>query len=138
MIPPMLDRVDNMMADASDAGKRASEGAVAGVFSGVFKAPLSVFSSALPKKHSTDALYATEAAMKVINDEDLDGFVRFNNRGTGPQGSVTLVESLIIDGKDCRSLSIHAERSGKTTYDRMINFCLTASGDWVQLGTGKK
>ena len=116
----------------------ASEGAVAGVFSGVFKAPLSVFTSALPKKHSTDALYATEAAMKVINDEDLDGFVTFNNRGTGTQGSVTLVESLIIDGKGCRSLSIHAERSGKTTYDRMINLCLTASGDWVQLGTGKK
>jgi len=92
MIPPMLDRVDNMIADASDAGKRASEGAVAGVFSGVFKAPLSVFTSALPKKHSTDAPYATEAAMKVINDEDLDGFVRFNNRGTGTQGSVTLVE----------------------------------------------
>jgi hypothetical protein len=73
-----------------------------------------------------------------INDEDLDGFVTFNNRYTGTQGSVTLVESLIIDGKDCRSLSIHAERSGKTTYDRMINLCLTASGDWVQIDTRKK
>tara|TARA_B110000902_G_scaffold62661_1_gene74209 strand:+ start:9800 stop:10723 length:924 start_codon:yes stop_codon:yes gene_type:complete len=138
MIPPMLDRVDNMIADASDAGKRASEGAVAGVFSGVFKAPLSVFTSVLPKKHSADAPYVTEAAMKIINDEDLDGFVTFNNRYTGTQGSVTLVESLIIDGKDCRSLSIHAERSGKTTYDRMINLCLTASGDWVQIDTRKK
>ena len=138
MIPPTLDRVDGMIADASDAGKRASEGAVAGVFSGVFKAPLAIFSGVLPKNNSSDAPYVTEAALKIIKGEDSDGFVMFRNKKTGTVGSVTLIESLIIQDKDCRRLSIRAERDGKMVYDRLINVCQTASGEWVQLDTVKK
>lgn len=138
MIPPTLDRVDGMIADASDAGKRASEGAVAGVFSGVFKAPLAVFSSVLPTKDSSDGPYVTEAAMKIIKDQDLDGVVNWRNKKTGTVGSVTLLESLVIEEKDCRRLSIVGERNGKTAYERLINICETPSGEWVQYGSIQK
>jgi hypothetical protein len=138
MIPPTLDRVDDMIAEASDAGKRASEGAVAGVFSGVFKAPLAMFSGVLPKNDSSDAPYVTEAALKVIKGEDSDGFVMFRNKKTGTVGSVTLIESLIIEDKDCRRLSIRAEREGKLVYDKLMNVCQTASGEWIQLDSVKR
>jgi surface antigen len=144
-IPGMLDRADQIVANARDAGKEASQGAVSGVFTGILMAPF-VFVGDIGKslvdisgknadKLSKDDYALVEKASRELLAQGNKGEVKnWENKKNNSSGTVTLVDitenSEDEDNVECRELHIYIKHKGETIQDKNRTLCKDADGKW--------
>jgi surface antigen len=142
-IPGMMDRADQLVANARSAGKEASQGAVSGVFSGILMAPF-VFVGDIGKslvgvsgknadKLSKDDYALVEQASRELLAQGKKGEVKnWENKQNNSSGTVTLVDITenLEDDVECRELHIYIEHKGETIQDKKTTLCKGADGKW--------
>ena len=140
-IPPMMEKGEKLIADAKQAGSKASEGAVTGFFTGIVKAPFkliggmgkSVFGAlGLDVEGITeeDQKLVVETAVKVLKEAKLGDSSKWSNPDSGNNGAVTLKESKSIEGRDCRVIQNIVYIAGVEKINREITACLDENDEW--------
>lgn len=141
VLPPMLDQAEKIVADAGQIGKKASEDAVAGVFTGIVKAPFKIIGGigkSLTKTFGVEVEGITEEDRVMIAESSevllatgVEGESKvWSNPNSGNEGVVTFVEKRKIQGRDCTMLHYTAMVSSKKAIDRRMPVCLNAQGEW--------
>ncbi len=128
-IPGTLKQVDELLAKASIAGQKATEGAVTGVFTGVITAPFralsgigrvvagdEVFLEGEDLKIATEAAYAL-TEMKVDSKKD------WQNPASNSHGTLTLLKKYKDSGIDCVSMKNQVWKDEKKIIDRVFDAC---------------
>jgi len=142
-IPPMMDRADKLVANARDAGKEASEGAVSGMFSGILMAPFALVGDAGKKLVGSDDEAASKltekdyTAVETVSNELLElGKVgnekTWQNKESGSSGTVKLVDinGDAEDDGECRTLRIVVKYKNDTIQDKNTVMCKGSNGKW--------
>ena len=153
-INPTLDRVDELVEDAyfkaqdaintaGDAGKKASEGAVSGFFTGLIKLPFKFIGSlASPIVDELDSDVArqltekdieliAEAGVRAIKSKSTGKERRWENPKSGNSGSITIVREYQSQGIECVEARVRISNKRKQIMDELDNFCLNEKNEWV-------
>ena len=153
-VDPTLDRVETMLDDAfvradqtiagvSEAGKKASEGAVKGFFTGLVKLPFqlvgtiaspivkTIDSDVAEKLTERDLELMTEASNRAVKSERLDREVPWSNRQSGNSGSVTVTRVFQLRGYECVEARIQISHKGKQIQDKTAEYCRGEDDAWV-------
>jgi surface antigen len=150
-----LDRIEILIEDANekaldaielagDAGKKASEGAVSGFFTGLIKLPFELIGSlASPIVKSIDAdvakkltdkdieLMAT-ASNKAVEANKIDRTWKWNNPKSGNSGSLTIIRKYEIRSHACVEVHVRVSIKGKEKMNAPHNLCLNKDKKWVE------
>jgi uncharacterized protein YoxC/surface antigen len=135
MVPPTLNRVDVLITQANAVGKDAGEAAVAGILTGVVKAPFSMVSNIGSKMlgregHKSDQSFITTATLSVINAGVIGNSKSWINNKANTKGTVTLLGADGSEGRNCRKLAFYTEKKGNTVTDIKADACLNENGEW--------
>lgn len=140
MIPETMEKAEKLIAEASNAGQEASEGAVTGFFTGLLKAPLKIVGagkSALAASkilNEKDLEIVTAVALDVLNKEKVGGKRKWENKRSGLNGTVRLLKEYQSAGRLCRTVDISTLKKGKLLDQRESSACLNENGQWEILG----
>lgn len=143
MVAPTLDRVEVLIAQASVAGKQASEGAVTGVLTGVFKAPFSMMSGVGTKMFGSSGAgrenleLATAVAAEVIAEGKVGVPKTWSNKKSGTSGTITLLEINDDSDSQCRLLAFQMRKKDKIVEDREERACMNKKGEWALVEPGE-
>jgi len=153
-INPTLDRVDELVEDvyfkaqdaitgAEGAGKKASEGAVSGFFTGLIKLPFKLIGSlASPIVDSLDVNVArkltekdiellAEAGTQAIKSQGTGKERRWDNPSSKNSGSITITRRYQSQGLECVEARVRISHKGKQIGDDQEKFCLNEKNEWV-------
>jgi len=153
-INPTLDRVDELVEDAyfkaqdaintaEDAGKKASEGAVSGFFTGLIKLPFKLIGSlASPIVDTLDVNVArkltekdiellAEAGTRAIKSKNIGKEWRWDNPKSKNSGSITIIRKYALRGLECVEARIRISHKGKQIGDDQEKFCLNEKNEWI-------
>ena len=160
-IDPTLDRVDGLVEDvyfkaqdaitaAEGAGKKASEGAVSGFFTGLIKLPFKFIGSlASPIIDSLDVNVArkltekdiellAEAGTQAIKSKNTGKERRWENPKSGNSGSITIISRYALQGLECVEARVRVSHKGKQIGDDLEKFCLNEKNEWVSANNIEK
>ncbi len=140
-IPPMLAQGERMIGAASKAGRRASEGAITGVITGILKAPFnligglgrSMFGASAEKiKGLTegDENMAARTAVAILAAGKLGESRNWNNSDSGNDGTVTIKEVKLIGGDECRVINNVVRIDGEEKINTDVTACLNDKLEW--------
>ena len=153
-INPALDRVDELVEDAyfkaqdaittaGDAGKKASEGAVSGFFTGLIKLPFKFIGSlASPIVNTLDVNVArkltekdiellAEAGTRAIKSKGTGKERRWDNPSSQNSGSITIIRRYQSQDLECVEARVRISHKGKQIGDDQEKFCLNEKNEWV-------
>jgi len=154
-IQDSLDRIEILIDDANekaldaivlagDAGKRASEGAVSGFFTGLIKLPfklIGTLASPIAKSIDVDVakkltekdleLMAT-ASKKAVEAKKIDRVWKWNNPKSGNSGSLTIIRKYEIRSHVCVEVQVRVNIKGKEKMNEPDNLCLNKDKKWVE------
>lgn len=141
LLPPMMDRADQLVANARIAGKEASQGAVTGIFSGILMAPFSFVGDvghALVGEDEDERLVEKDfdlvelAARELLNSGTLNETRPWNNDESGNFGSVKLtsIGEDAEEDEECRELTIIVRNESEVIKNNTINLCREIDGKW--------
>ena len=154
-IEDSLDRIEILIADANDmalnailqagdAGKKASEGAVSGFFTGLIKLPFKLVGTlASPIVKTIDAdvakkltekdleLIAT-ASNKAVEAKKIDRAWKWNNPKSGNSGSLTITRKYEIRGHVCVEVEVRVSIKGRVKMNEPDYLCLNKDKKWVE------
>jgi len=153
-INPTLDRVDDLVEDAyfkaqdaistaEDAGKKASEGAISGFFTGLIKLPFKLIGSlASPIVDSLDVDVArkltekdiellAEAGTRAIKSKGTGKERRWDNPSSKNSGSITIIRKYQLQDLECVEARVRISHKGKQIGDELEKFCLNEKNEWV-------
>ena len=104
-----MDRAEHLLAAVSSAGKQASEGAVAGFFTGIVKAPFKMVSGASSSVFTTvgsmsesDIKLLTDSALMRLNNAKVGSVERWGNQRSAVGGEISVVKEYSVAGRLCR------------------------------------
>ena len=150
-----LDRIDILIDDANDkalnaivlagdAGKKASEGAVSGFFTGLVKLPFKLIGTlASPIVKSIDADIAKKltekdleliasASKKAVEAKKIDRTWKWNNPKSGNSGSLTIIRKYEIRSHACVEVQVRVSIKGKEKMNEPNKLCLNKDNKWVE------
>jgi uncharacterized protein YoxC/surface antigen len=140
-IPSTLNRVDELIADARNAGHEAGSGAVSGFLTGIVTAPftlvggmgqsiLGMNESDVEDYSEKDIALLTKASEEVLSNTDIGAFKQWRNSESDYNGIITL-KSIHNSGKQhCRIIHVQAWKSGIETHNKDVNVCKNEAGSW--------
>jgi surface antigen len=158
LIPSLLERVDRSVAViddandkalnaillAGDAGKKASEGAVSGFFTGLIKLPfklIGTLASPIVKSIAADVakkltekdleLIAT-ASKKAVEAKKIGRAWKWNNPESGNSGSLTIIRKYEIRSHVCVEVQVRVSIKGKEKMNEPDYLCLNKDKKWVE------
>ncbi len=142
-IPPMLSQGERMIGEASKAGRRASEGAVTGVITGIFKAPFklvgglgrAMFGSSTQVSGLTegDENLASNTAAAILATGYLGEKRQWANPDSGNDGTISIKEVKLIDGKECRVINSIVRIKGEEKINSDVTACRNKDSEWEML-----
>jgi len=135
----------NAILLAGDAGKKASEGAVSGFFTGLIKLPFKLVGTlASPIVNTIDAdvakkkltekdleLIAT-ASKKAVEAKKIDRAWKWNNPKSGNSGSLTIIRKYEIRSHVCVEVQVRVSIKGKEKMNEPDQLCLNKDKKWVE------
>ena len=153
-VDPTLDRVEELVEDAyfkaqdaittaGDAGKKASEGAVSGFFTGLIKLPFKFIGSlASPIVDELDSDVArqltekdielmAESGVRAIKSKNTGKDWRWENPKSKNSGSITIVRRYQSKGIECVEARVRISNKRRQIMDELDNFCLNEKNEWV-------
>jgi surface antigen len=144
LIDDANDKALNVILLAEDAGKKASEGAVSGFFTGLVKLPFKLIGTmASPIVKSIDADVAKQltekdlelmatASKKAVEAKKIDRTWKWNNPESGNSGSLTIIRKYEIRSHVCVEVQVHISIDGKEKMNEPDDFCLNKDKKWVR------
>ena len=140
-IDPALDRVDVLISKAEEAGRKASEGAVTGVFTGVLTAPLRIVDdigtsvTGLTKK---EANYFTEEEItlyrrkggELLNTGKSGDKVEWKSKTSSARGELSIQKIYTKDGRNCKVIKHQAWKDDKQVVNKTLDLCKNANNEW--------
>lgn len=153
-IEPTLDRVEYMVDDAfskadsailsaGNAGKKASEGAVSGFFTGLIKLPFqlvgtlaspvvkSVDADVLKQLDEKDIELIAEAANRAVDASGSSEEQYWENPQSGKSGSIHVLRNFQSGGFECLEARIVIRHKSRQLSDETNQFCKNAEDHWV-------
>jgi surface antigen len=142
-LPGLLDRADQLVANAGNVGRKASQGAVTGVLGGIIIAPFRLLgeagqglASAMKLDPSTgftpeDDRLATEATDAVIKTGQIGAQRNWQNPASKNSGTVTLLDQKMRDGEPCFKVKQFVALSSGKTHSAELLFCQHPDGTWA-------
>ena len=143
-IPPMLSKADKIVSKAKDIGKKTSEGAVTGVFTGILKAPFKIvggfgkaifggLTDEIEGVTTKDKMLSENAAKELLSSGEPWQTKTWSNPDSKNSGSVTLKEMTEIDQRSCRTLNFKIKVDNKNRVNRDVTICLNEDSEWEPL-----
>ena len=139
-VPAILDRVENISMELQEAGQKAGEGAVKGVFTGIIKTPFSMLSGVggvfADNKNLTDedrSLFM-EVATRLMESGSEGDEAEWRNDNTRLRGQVVLVALEGTAANPCCRLHVSARKGSKDLGAGDVTFCRDSSGNWTMQG----
>ncbi len=135
-VPGYLDKVQQLTEDIETAGRKASEGAVQGVFTGIIKAPASIVASLgsniLTSKTLSEEERRTvyEAVESLVENGGEGDHREWKNRSTGLKGDVVILSSSKIKGRQHLVVGVKAFRRLKKILDDEMTISQEPDGTW--------
>jgi surface antigen len=140
-IPSMLLKADNIVKDAKQISKTATEGAMTGVFTGIIKAPFEIvggLGNAIFGGLGEDAEEVTEEDLEliklttyqVLSTAKPADSSKWSNPQSGNNGTVTMKQSAEIDERDCRILNYKIRIDDEERINKDVSFCLDENSNW--------
>lgn len=144
-LPGLLDRADKLVASASTVGRKATSGAVAGVFTGIITTPFRFAgeagrglagamkldsSSGFTAKDEQLATAATDAAIKL---GQIGAPQDWQTPASKNSGTVTLLDRIMRDQEPCFTVSQKVVLSSGKTHTAQLTFCQHPDGTWAAL-----
>jgi len=141
LIPPTLDRVDRIIAGAEKAGKKASKGAVTGIFSGILTSPFTFLNKLGEevigldkdeKKNLTakDIEFIKGIANQLLIAEKAGVTQPWSNQDSGHHGKVILQSIDIEDGQECRNFVFDVWKDASLLIKKEAAMCQEENGEW--------
>jgi uncharacterized protein YoxC len=140
-LPAMLDKADKIVAGAGEVGKKASEDAVAGVFTGIIKAPFKIVGNM-----SKSIFGSLGEGVKGVSDDDRNIITKLSNEllvsgvvgdsrswenpKNGNKETVTLVNTKVIDGRECKVLHVEVFSAKKQLINEDLTACMKDNSEW--------
>jgi len=144
LIDDANDKALNAIVLAEDAGKKASEGAVSGFFTGLIKLPfklIGTLASPIVKTIDVDVakkltekdleLMAT-ASKKAVEAKKIDRVWKWNNPKSGNSGSLTIIRKYEIRSHVCVEVQVRVSIKGKEKMNEPDELCLNKDKKWVE------
>ncbi|MES9973058.1 MAG: hypothetical protein ABW094_02280 [Candidatus Thiodiazotropha sp.] len=132
-IPTTLDRVDNLLAQASTTGQKASEGAITGVFTGVITAPFRALISlgeAAKGAAGGDGIYLEGEDLKIATDtavvltKSIKGSTKsWKNPNSGKRGKFTLLSNYRENNLECVTMQHQVWSGEEMIIERVFDAC---------------
>ncbi|MCU7806431.1 MAG: hypothetical protein KZQ73_00960 [Candidatus Thiodiazotropha sp. (ex Semelilucina semeliformis)] len=128
IIPGTMDRLESIVEKADEAGQKASEGAVSGIFTGIIKAPFKTLSgigrtaSGKTPLSDEDILKATAAAISLTAQE-VGSTKAWANPSTGHKGTFTLLKNTKENSSECQSLKHQVWNGNTSLYEKQLKIC---------------
>ena len=144
LIDDANDKALNAILLAGDAGKKASEGAVSGFFTGLIKLPFKLIGTlASPIVKSIDADVAKKltekdleliasAGKKAVEAKKIDRAWKWDNPDSGNSGSLTIIRKYEIRSHVCVEVQVRVSIKGKEKMNELDNLCLNKDKKWVE------
>jgi len=144
LIDDANDKALNAIVLAGDAGKKASEGAVSGFFTGLVKLPFKLIGTlASPIAKSIDADVAKKltekdlelmaaASKKAVEAKKIDRAWKWNNPKSGNSGSLTITRKYEIRSHVCVEVQVRVSIKGKEKMNEPDKLCLNKDKKWVE------
>lgn len=150
-----LDRIEIMIDDANDkalkaivlagdAGKKASEGAVSGFFTGLIKLPFKLIGTlASPivktididvaeKLTNKDVELMAKASQQAVEARKINRTWKWNNPKSGNSGSLTITREYQIRSRDCVEVQVRVSIKAKEKLNEPDKLCLNKDKKWVE------
>jgi surface antigen len=136
-IPQHLDQAERISQNIETAGKKAGEGAVTGVFTGIVKAPMSIVSgiggSILPSSDLSelDRIEIVKAVEAIVESGTKGESASWRNSESGVRGKVAIIEFYEDADPPCMIIRITAYRSYKKLGEADAKICRDPDGAWA-------
>lgn len=139
-IPVYLARAEGLVEDASEAGMRASEGAVSGLFTGILRAPVSLVGQigrVFPKSSQLTAEDQEHLAVEMaLMLETEPGFTRpFDYPTSNLTGSITFLERTEVGEEIRQRMRMKAQKGNRAVLDVELHFARVPPGEWEVIET---
>ncbi|MDF2179893.1 hypothetical protein P2G88_16695 [Aliiglaciecola sp. CAU 1673] len=140
-LPPMLSQADNIVREAKQIGKVATEGAVTGVLSGIVKMPFeflgglgkALFNSGVTETAAITeqdlALLRKNTAILLQTDRAINA-LSWSNPQSGRSGVISQKQYIPAEGEMCRLLNYQIKQHDTNTIDKDVTFCLDQEANW--------
>jgi len=135
-MPELMDQAEQMLAEAHGAGRKASEGAVSGVFSGIIKAPFSLVASLgsvlhTPQLTKEDDASIEKAARELADNGKPRDNRNWNNKKSGRSGTITILSIDTSSGVKCIVLRVTVYKGKSKLGEGDLQACQQEDGTWV-------
>jgi len=137
-LPPNMSRAEDLMTRAEGLAQTAGEDAVAGLFTGILKTPVSFISNVGKKTQSVlglgdkDVHVVENAVLALLNSGDIKKTQNWENPSSGSKGTITLLDQTEIDGLRCHQLNIEIEKRLRNDKSHTLTACLNSEGKWYE------
>ncbi len=144
LIDDANDKAMNAILMAGDAGKKASEGAVSGFFTGLIKLPFKLVGTlASPIVNKIDADVAqkltekdlelmAEASEQAVEEMKIGRIWKWDNQKSGNSGSLTITRKYEIRSHVCVEVEVRVSIKGREKMNEPDNLCLNKEKKWVE------
>jgi surface antigen len=142
-LPLLMDRADQLVAGADEAGRKAGKGAMTGMIGGILSMPFDVVGG-IGKGFTS--LFGAEVG-EAMNEEDLKLFrekiiglaengkegdiATWKNPKTSVAGKLTLVEKYREKNQECRKVKVEMSIKGGTPQTKTLAGCKQPDGSWL-------
>jgi surface antigen len=119
----LVAHAEKVVRDSRKAGKEASEGAVAGIFTGVFKLPFTPVERLRHSHQDTlsfeqqlsdqDRDIVRERSVAALSDRKLGSVYPWHNDKSGHSGTITVLSAYKRQGRPCREVSYRVLLKGE-------------------------
>ncbi len=137
-VPPSMSRAEALMTRAEGLAQSAGEDAVAGLFTGIIKTPVSFLSSVSKKTQSVlglgdkDVHAVQKAALDLLNSGEIKKSQNWENPSSGSKGTITLLDQTEVDGLRCHQLNIEIKKRLRNDTSHTLKACLNSEGSWYE------
>jgi surface antigen len=142
-IPGMMDRADQIVLSAKDAGKEAGKGVISGIVGGVISMPGNVVGGV--KKGATSLLSPQDREdlttedmnllqsklLELVNKGEVGQVATWKNKNSSNSGKITIEEKYKENGKECCKVKIDIYLNRKEPRTRLLKGCQQPDGTWI-------
>jgi surface antigen len=142
-LPLLMDRADQLIAGADEAGRTAGKGAMTGMIGGILSMPFdvvggigrgftSLFSAEVRDEMSDEDLkILKEKIVDLAENGKAGDIATWKNPKTANGGKITLVKKYRENNQECREVKIEISIKGNTPHTETLAGCKQPDGSWV-------
>jgi len=140
-IPPLLARSERLVEKAKKTGKKASEGAVTGIFTGIINAPFAILSSVgkqiigltqeeVKLLSKQDLQQIQTLSLEILGSKNIGDSRTWHSDSTDHMSKISLKKIDNTGDEPCRTLHIQTWKGKNIEEDKLVETCHNEVGEW--------